>query len=1531
MKTPLPICALVLSLPFFVAAQSNNNPTIAVCNGQQYICAADTLVTLCVNIIVNPAYPNAGIISEFEISWGDGTPNTIVPGGLNPPSQTHVYNVGNFFGSCQYEREYIIKLLTKHSNPAVEPANSAFFLYIRNPPQANFTINPNPVCTNKPVTLTTEPCPAQSITYQFWNLGSGVTGTGPMFTHTFTMPDTLNIQHCVGNVCDTICSIRTLSVIDAARANLVADSGVLANTNNPYRVCLDGGSATVRLNAKGSINVTRPYDWMVMPASGGWQWAQPDTPGAPVRRIQFSSPGTYTVIVKVNNDCDEVDADTISILVVQAPVLTLNPFPDNCVAVQYTPSPLVANATYTINGVPQATFPVTLQPSPTPYTVVASLLNECGNQTQSDVFSIQTPEDLSILSPPDLTVCVGSAAIPLQANLNGTWSGAPGGMLSVSGADTLFNPTTIGTYALVISRGMGVCRRADTVRIVVQDAYPLALNTPAPGCISVDYTPEPYDPNVLYFINGNLQAAFPVPLDAAGAPYTITATANNTCGDVHDTTTLRIDVPVDVQILAPNDTTICSGTASIPLVGSDSVGMWVGQQIQQTPQGPVFNPVNPGTYSLIFERGSGPCRRADTLVVRVEPGTGVNAGQDRYVCITQNTLTLGGATPAGGTYSGFALTGNTVDLAQLKPDSAYTYVYTVPGLPDACNDDEFTLSVSVPPDAGFAVSRDTACIGQMVSVTPVAGGNVNFSVNWGDGSTGPALSHAYTSAGTFPISFTATTTNPLTGGVLCSASGNASIHIIQPIQTDSIRFTASPDSGCAPLTVSFSNFSKAENGRYLWDFGNGQTFSGYQPGPITFTQGTEDTTYTVRLIVDNGCDSIVVSRTIKVFPMPTANFGITYLEPCSGGVLETSVLSTGNPANNTFFTSIGIQKPGSLTQPAFFQFYTDSLPDTVGIWLVSSNFCGTDTAYREVVVNPADVVALIGLPDTTTICAGEPVPVINYSTTGAPISWAVSNGNTYLGDTISVQFSDPGSYFITLYAFGCGFDSMVLPVNVLPLPSLAVLHDLTKCPGDTVSFLVNSNAAGIRLWYGDGDSTDQKISQRIFQIPGVYQPAATAVSAQGCTATWSGSLTVLTPPVATGMADDSLCVGAVAAFSGSSDMAGATCAWRFGDGNGADACQTQHSFAAPGLFTAVLTVVSPQGCRGADTVPVYVRNRPDAEFGYAIVEPCTPALVNFQSNAVGATGLDWTLGDGATSALTTLQHTYGTGGTYSVQLIATNEGICSDTAVRMVTVFQTPVFNFDYDVQCTVPEGTDLTVLTAPVNLVTVNGPNYDTTGDYHPALPTGAYTIQITSPEGCQSDTSIFLLPPNELYLSVAQDSFVVLLGDSIRLETQVNQTNVAFRWLPPLYLSSDTVPDPYSTPFRSVVYQVTGTNWLGCSKSDSVWVQVRIDRDTGLFIPNAFTPNADGVNDVFYVRSSNPAVTGYEVFQIFDKYDEKVFDVRDLPGGDAAVPENPVWGWDGDFRGSKAEMGAYRFVIVLRYIDGETKTATGTLDLIR
>jgi len=73
----------------FVCAQ-NNNPTIAACDGKQYLCVVADTMEACVEIVVDPTYNNLQFIDHFEIDWGDSTALTVIPGGLNPPPQTHL-------------------------------------------------------------------------------------------------------------------------------------------------------------------------------------------------------------------------------------------------------------------------------------------------------------------------------------------------------------------------------------------------------------------------------------------------------------------------------------------------------------------------------------------------------------------------------------------------------------------------------------------------------------------------------------------------------------------------------------------------------------------------------------------------------------------------------------------------------------------------------------------------------------------------------------------------------------------------------------------------------------------------------------------------------------------------------------------------------------------------------------------------------------------------------------------------------------------------------------------------------------------------------------------------------------------------------------------------------------------------------------------------------------------------------------------------------------------------------------------------
>lgn len=278
-----------------------------------------------------------------------------------------------------------------------------------------------------------------------------------------------------------------------------------------------------------------------------------------------------------------------------------------------------------------------------------------------------------------------------------------------------------------------------------------------------------------------------------------------------------------------------------------------------------------------------------------------------------------------------------------------------------------------------------------------------------------------------------------------------------------------------------------------------------------------------------------------------------------------------------------------------------------------------------------------------------------------------------------------------------------------------------------------------------------------------------------------------------------------------------------------------------------------------------------------------------------------------------------------MRLIATNEGICSDTGEVAVELWQTPLFDFVINENCTVAAGADLRINTPVGNMPTVTGPGYQQDGDFHAGLEQGYYDVVIVSPEGCESDTTVFIPKPLELLLKVAEDSFDIRLGEAIQLDAIVNQLGVSFQWTPDRWLESDTLADPIAEPHRDITYYVVATALNGCTKSDTVFVVVRIERDSGLYIPDAFTPNADGVNDVFYVRSLNPSVDFIEDFRVLDKYGEIVHFVEKCPA------EQIVFGWDGSFNGGKAEAGIYRWQLVVVYKDDVRVPKNGYLMLAR
>ena len=111
-------------------------------------------------------------------------------------------------------------------------------------------------------------------------------------------------------------------------------------------------------------------------------------------------------------------------------------------------------------------------------------------------------------------------------------------------------------------------------------------------------------------------------------------------------------------------------------------------------------------------------------------------------------------------------------------------------------------------------------------------------------------------------------------------------------------------------------------------------------------------------------------------------------------------------------------------------------------------------------------------------------------------------------------------------------------------------------------------------------------------------------------------------------------------------------------------------------------------------------------------------------------------------------------------------------------------------------------------------------------------------------------------------------------------------------------------------------------CTASDDVAIIVNKERN--VFIPNAFTPNGDGVNDILHVFG-DPSVSNINIFTIYDRWGEALFTVEN------AMPNDPTFGWDGQFKGKEMNSAVFVYYAEVSFIDGEEKVLKGSVTLLR
>jgi gliding motility-associated-like protein len=228
------------------------------------------------------------------------------------------------------------------------------------------------------------------------------------------------------------------------------------------------------------------------------------------------------------------------------------------------------------------------------------------------------------------------------------------------------------------------------------------------------------------------------------------------------------------------------------------------------------------------------------------------------------------------------------------------------------------------------------------------------------------------------------------------------------------------------------------------------------------------------------------------------------------------------------------------------------------------------------------------------------------------------------------------------------------------------------------------------------------------------------------------------------------------------------------------------------------------------------------------------------------------------------------------------------------------------------------------------NGP-FGTEEILSQGLPAGIYTVYVRDSNGCSiviNDLAIF--QPGEVDV-LAFDDQTIRMGETVSVYATVNSTSVDTSLVSWYYYDANGAQNVLcqgGNCFEIDVNDLFETTTLvfnlnnGCN--DTATVTITVNQTESVFVPNAFTPNGDGVNDVFTVYGSVD-VQRVERLLVFDRWGELVYEATDFAPNDLAN------GWDGTFKNKKMNSAVFVYYTEVLLVNGQRATRKGDVTLLR
>jgi large repetitive protein len=1038
------------------------------------------------------------------------------------------------------------------------------------------------------------------------------------------------------------------------------------------------------------------------------------------------------------------------------------------------------------------------------------------------------------------------------------------------------------------------------------------------GCDTVSVTPT---------------GSFPAYVD-----YMVCANAVGPCATDAACDTVRVYFLTDVNItVSPTNLLLCNGVSTTTINATATGGAGSYQYLWSNGQTGNSITVGAGSYTVTATDSVGCAPATATSVINVLPPIVANAGNDVTVCANQATVNLNGSiqTATAALWTGGSGTFN--------PNNAALNATYIPSTGEIANG-FVNLVLQTTANQGCPADYDTIHITIVQPPSPVISGNMIACANSTASYSVPLVagcSYAWTvNGGTIMGSSTSNSINVTWGGTAtasvsvtmtnsysCSATDTRMISIVvlpNPAITGS-------GTSCQYSTSTYSVIASTGS-TYLWTVTNGtivgsNTNSSVQVNWNTFGTGT----VTVKETNSYGCIQ-ATSKMVAVAQQPVA----TISGDLTGCFNTLTTNYTAPAATNTSYAwsvSGGIINGSSSTNSINVTWGTGS--GSVTVTMTNSAGC-TTTATQTVSIGmyPSPVVS-----GSNATCQFSQTNYTVNGTSGSTYVWTVTNG-TILGSTqgtsVQVNWNLYGSGTITVTetnAYGCT-QTNTLPVSISQQPMASISGILTGCLSSlTTNYTAPSSTNCTYAWSVNGGIINGSSSANTINVTwpnGTGSIIVTMTNPSGCTSTATESVSIgINPtPIATGA--NSNCQFSATNYSVNTTP-GSIYEWSANNGTilgSSQGSSVQVAWNSYGAGNITLTELNSYGCSATYTMPVTIFQQPIPVIGGSATGCLNNSGSTYTSPVISNTNYSWSVDGGiilSANGSNTVNVMWTSGSNNSVTLTVSNSNGCDSTITFPVTVAAlTPP-----SVQASTLSGCP------PLNIAfsgnePATGQIYNWTfGDNlysstanpsHTYNTTGTYNVTVitTNGVGCAdtANTSVHVYDVPQAAFNHNYETETYIIGES---ELQISNTTIGgtnYFWS---FGTSDTSVafEPihiYTTPGEYTIDLIT-TNQHNCMHRTSKEITVR-NREL-LYLPNAFTPNGDNMNDYFSLHYSN--ITAASV-SIFNRWGQKIF-----------TSEDKDFKWDGNFNGHAVELGVYVYKVKATGEAGKEYTMIGSVTLVR